>query len=136
MNDDIRRSMPLFPMRIITKLTELTPRQIRYYEQQGLIQPSRTQGNQRLFSFHDVDRLLEIRSLLEKKVNIAGIKEMLRQGRSGEAIVQEPSSSVDAKAQQQDMSDEDLHKLLKRQLSDSASKRNHLTRGDLARFFH
>ena len=61
MRDLVRRNMPLFPMGIVDRLTELTPRQIRYYEEQGLIKPARTKGNQRLFSFNDVDRLLESR---------------------------------------------------------------------------
>ena len=31
------------------KLTDLTARQIRYYEDQGLIQPERTAGNRRMY---------------------------------------------------------------------------------------
>lgn len=45
----IRRSMPLFPIGIVMKLTELSARQIRYYEEHGLISPARTDGNRRLF---------------------------------------------------------------------------------------
>src|SRR5690554_4003097 len=77
LNDQERRSMPLFGIGIVMKLTELTARQIRYYEKHDLIHPERTDGNQRLFSFNDVDRLLEIKDLLEKGLNIAGIKLIL-----------------------------------------------------------
>jgi len=49
MGDDTRRNMALFPIGIVMKLTDLTARQIRYYEQNDLIQPARTEGKQRLF---------------------------------------------------------------------------------------
>src|SRR4051812_34566825 len=71
MNDDIRKNMALFPIGIVMKLTDLTARQIRYYEQHELVMPARTGGNQRLYSFNDVSRLLEIKDLIEKGVNIA-----------------------------------------------------------------
>lgn len=74
MNDDTRRNQPLFPISIVMKLTELSARQIRYYEEHELINPARTDGNRRMFSFNDVDKLLEIKSLIEQGVNLAGIK--------------------------------------------------------------
>jgi MerR family glutamine synthetase transcriptional repressor len=42
MSSNIRRSMPLFPIGIVMQLTELSARQIRYYEEHGLISPART----------------------------------------------------------------------------------------------
>ncbi|EWH19820.1 hypothetical protein M769_0124825 [Bacillus haynesii] len=81
MSDKIRRSMPLFPIGIVMQLTELSARQIRYYEENGLVFPARSEGNRRLFSFHDVDKLLEIKDLIEQGVNMAGIKQILRQNR-------------------------------------------------------
>lgn len=44
MSDEIRRSMPLFPMGIVQSLTDLSARQIRYYEQHQLVQPARSEG--------------------------------------------------------------------------------------------
>ncbi|MED3762657.1 MerR family transcriptional regulator [Ureibacillus terrenus] len=73
---EIRRSMPLLPIGTVIQLTDLTARQIRYYEEQGLICPHRTEGNQRMFSLNDVDLLLEIKDLLEQGLNIAGIKKV------------------------------------------------------------
>lgn len=81
MNSEIRRNMPLFPIGIVMKLTDLTARQIRYYEQHGLVSPERTAGNQRLFSFNDVERLLEIKALIEQGVPVSGIKQMLEPDR-------------------------------------------------------
>lgn len=39
-----RKELPLFSISIVTSLTELTPRQIRYYEEKGLIAPTRSKG--------------------------------------------------------------------------------------------
>ena len=55
-------------------MTNLTARQIRYYESHGLISPSRSKGNQRLYTPSDVENLLMIKSLLEKGLNLDGIK--------------------------------------------------------------
>lgn len=134
MRDAIRRNMPLFPMGIVTKLTELTPRQVRYYEEQGLIKPARTKGKQRLFSFNDVDRLLEIKALMEKGVNIAGVKEVLNRPKVPQVQEVQPVSA----AAPRDMSEQDLHKLLKRQLSEMTARpgQTHLIQGELSRFFH
>ncbi|WP_182721576.1 MerR family transcriptional regulator [Staphylococcus gallinarum] len=76
-NDTLRRNMPVFSMSVVTKLSELTARQIRYYETHELIKPQRTEGNKRLFSLNDLERLLEIKSLIEKGFNIKGIKQII-----------------------------------------------------------
>lgn len=60
------------------ELTQLSGRQIRYYEEQGLISPKRNLGNRRLFSLNDIERLKQIKTLIDKGINIAGIKAMLK----------------------------------------------------------
>ncbi|WNS77262.1 MerR family transcriptional regulator [Bacillus sp. DTU_2020_1000418_1_SI_GHA_SEK_038] len=72
----IRRSMPLFPIGPVMQLTELSARQIRYYEEHQLISPARTEGNRRMFSLNDIDKLLEIKDLIDQGVNMAGIKQL------------------------------------------------------------
>lgn len=56
------------------KLTDLTARQIRYYEEQNLIHPKRNDGNRRMYSLNDIDVLLEIKDYLSEGINMAGIK--------------------------------------------------------------
>ncbi len=135
MGDEIRRNMALFPIGIVMKLTDLTARQIRYYEQHELIMPARTSGNQRLFSFNDVERLLEIKSLIEKGVNIAGIKQVLNpvSPESEDATVLNEHSEV----KRREMSDKQLHKMLKQQLI-VGNRRGQvsLIQGELSRFFN
>jgi MerR family glutamine synthetase transcriptional repressor len=58
--------------------TGLTSRQIRYYDQQDLIFPDRSSGNQRLFSENDIKRLVKIKELLEAGSSIETVRSKLR----------------------------------------------------------
>ncbi len=134
MSDNIRRTMPLFPMSIVMQLTELSARQIRYYEENELVFPARTEGNRRLYSFNDVDRLLEIRDLIEDGVNLAGIKQIfaVKEGQTQQSQDQKAKEPV-----KQELSDEELRKLLKAELIDAGRfNRSSLRQGDMSRFFH
>ncbi|MCD2256190.1 MerR family transcriptional regulator [Agrilactobacillus fermenti] len=71
---ELRRTLAVLPIGTAMKLTDLSARQIRYYEDQGLIHPQRNEGNQRMFSLNDIDRLLEIKDYLSEGMNIAGIR--------------------------------------------------------------
>lgn len=137
MSDELRRNLALFPIGIVQKLTELTPRQVRYYEQHDLIQPARTEGNQRLFSFNDVERLLEIKKLIDQGLNIAGIKKML----GANAVPSELPIKDEAKEQAErvkELSDKELHDLLKQELvlRGRPGMPGSLIQGELSRFFH
>ncbi|MFD2657118.1 MerR family transcriptional regulator [Gracilibacillus thailandensis] len=131
MSDLDRRSMPLFSIGIVKSLTGLTARQIRYYEQHQLIHPSRTEGNQRLFSFNDVDRLLEIKELIEKGLNLAGIKQVLEM----KSMPKTEKSDSDAKSSE--ISEKELRKILHKELLDAGRLgKTSLRQGELSRFFH
>jgi len=71
---DIPREQACFPIRVVMEMTNLSARQIRYYEEQGLVKPSRNEGNQRMFSIEDIEQFREIKRFIEQGVNIAGIK--------------------------------------------------------------
>ena len=71
---EFRRSLAVFPIGSVMQLTDLTARQIRYYEDQGLVKPERTDGNRRLYSLNDMDRLLEIKDFISEGLNMAAIK--------------------------------------------------------------
>lgn len=119
-NDRIRRSMPVFPMSVVSRLTELTARQIRYYETHELVKPSRTEGNKRLFSLNDLETLLSIKHLLEKGFNMKGIKQIM---------LSESTYALN----------EEEERLRKQMLVDTTQKPQResipLNRGDLSRFF-
>ena len=130
---EIRRSMPLFPIGTVMQLTELTARQIRYYEEHQLISPARTEGNRRLFSLNDIDRLLEIKDLIDQGVNMAGIKQLFM------VKEQQQSNIVEKQTEKakQDLTDEQLRKLLRNELMHTGrNNRFSLRQGDMSRFFH
>lgn len=133
MSNELRRNMALFPISIVMKLTDLTARQIRYYEQHGLVVPARSDGNQRLFSFNDVERLLEIKSLIEKGVNIAGIKQVLEQGNRPNEV----RTVAQEKQEVQDNTEEikQIRKMVRRQLQDMRPGTVLMNQGELAHFF-
>lgn len=68
---------PKYSMAIVRKKTGLTDRQIRYYEQVGLIDPARTRGRQRIFTDEEVERLQEIKKWIEEGLTIEGVREEL-----------------------------------------------------------
>lgn len=72
----LRREMAILPISVVRELTGLSDRQIRYYDQQGLITPKRGTGKQRRYSLKDVDRLLEIADYLDAGYSIAEIREV------------------------------------------------------------
>ena len=52
---------------------------LRYYERAGIIEPSRSQGNQRLYSERDIARLQQIKTLVDDLgINLAGVEIILR----------------------------------------------------------
>lgn len=118
--------MPLFAIGTVMKLTELSARQIRYYEEHQLISPKRTTGNQRLFSFNDVDKLLEIKNLLDKGLNMAGIKLLLT----------DKVNKAAEKNETMKITNKELREVLRNELSEAGRfGKSSLRQGELSRFF-
>ncbi|BAU26117.1 transcriptional regulator [Aneurinibacillus soli] len=61
---------------IVSELTGLSERQIRYYEERRLIEPERTRGGTRKFSFTDVEKLVEIANQMEDGLQTAEIRRL------------------------------------------------------------
>ncbi|WP_043929848.1 MerR family transcriptional regulator [Bacillus sp. EB01] len=128
---EIRRSMPLFPIGIVMQLTDLTARQIRYYEEHQLISPARTEGNRRMFSLNDIDRLLEIKELIDRGINMAGIKQLFLVKQS-----EQPELEAEEKPKK-NLTNDELRKLLRNELLQAGRfNRSTLRQGDMFRFFH
>jgi MerR family glutamine synthetase transcriptional repressor len=81
----------IYPISVVMSKTGLSARQIRYYETNGLIKPARSKGNQRLYMAADVERLQLIKTLLEKGLNLDGIRTSLNEGGSGEGKLAAPT---------------------------------------------
>ncbi|WP_096188518.1 MerR family transcriptional regulator [Evansella halocellulosilytica] len=50
---------------VVSELTGLSERQIRYYEERKLIFPERSKGGTRKYSFDDVEKLVDIANKME-----------------------------------------------------------------------
>lgn len=59
---------------IVSELTGLSERKIRYYEERGLIFPERTQRGTRKYSFTDIELLLKIADKREEGIQTYEIK--------------------------------------------------------------
>ncbi|AJK88871.1 MerR family transcriptional regulator [Lysinibacillus fusiformis] len=125
MSREIRRTMPLLSMSIVMQLTELSARQIRYYEEHHLIEPHRTEGNRRMFSLNDVDILLEIKDYLEQGMNMAKIKKIFAKRKDPVATIEE-----------QDLSDSELRQIMREEMRQAQRmQKSSIRRGDLSRFY-
>lgn len=70
-----RYGEPLFVISVAARLVEMHPQTLRKYEREGLIAPSRTTGNLRLYSDRDIERLRQVKYLVEERgLNLAGVQ--------------------------------------------------------------
>jgi len=68
----------IFPIGVVADIIGVSQKQLRLYEAKGIIEPSRSEGNHRLYSMRDVELLTYIHYLASvRKVNLAGIKVIL-----------------------------------------------------------
>jgi MerR family transcriptional regulator, global nitrogen regulator len=78
-NDPSYKTRKVITIGIVSELTGLSERQIRYYEERKLIFPERSEGGNRKYSFADVEQLIEIANKREEGIQTHEIrKEMLR----------------------------------------------------------
>ncbi|MDR2976157.1 MAG: MerR family transcriptional regulator [Streptococcaceae bacterium] len=77
-SSELMKSRQILPMSTVMALTDLTARQIRYYEEQGFVSAGRSSGGHRLYSLDNIDKLLEIKDYLEEGNNVADIRLILR----------------------------------------------------------
>lgn len=66
-----------FKTKDITKLYDITVDTLRYYEKKGLIVPSRSDNNYRIYTLSDINRLNIIQDLKNLDMNVSDIKTYL-----------------------------------------------------------
>jgi len=92
----------VYTISIAAELIGCHPRTLRIYEEEGLVEPKRTQGNYRLYSQEDLDRVRKIVNLMhELSLNLAGVKALFAAADKFhieiEKMIDEMLSSVKAK---------------------------------------
>ncbi|MBD3309325.1 MerR family transcriptional regulator [candidate division KSB3 bacterium] len=72
------RGKPLFMISVVAEMLDIHPQTLRLYEREGLVVPKRTDGNTRLYSQEDIDKLRRVLRLTrELGVNLAGVEVIL-----------------------------------------------------------
>ncbi len=74
-----RKAKGAYMISSVAEMYEIHPQTLRLYEREGLLKPSRTEGNTRLYTDEDLQRLEFILSLArDLGVNISGIAIILQ----------------------------------------------------------
>jgi MerR family transcriptional regulator, heat shock protein HspR len=80
----------------VAEMYHLHPQTLRLYEREGLLTPSRSEGNTRLYTKDDLERLEAILSLTrDLGVNLAGIEVILNMRQRMDAMHQEMQAFVE-----------------------------------------
>ena len=73
---------PRYVISIAAQMLGIQSHTLRYYERIGIVQPSRSRGNIRLYSEQDLEQLRHVKKLIEDLgVNLAGAEVILRMAR-------------------------------------------------------
>ena len=66
---------PLYVISVAARLLDMHAQTLRKYERERFIAPSRTKGRLRLYSAEDIERLRQVKYLVEeRKLNLAGVE--------------------------------------------------------------
>jgi len=70
---------PCYTISVVAHIVGVHQQTLRIYEREGLITPRRSDGNRRMYSHEDVDRLLKMKGWIDELgVNVAGAFAMAR----------------------------------------------------------
>ena len=85
-----RKDRAYYMISVVARQFDVHPQTLRLYEREGLLRPSRTEGNTRLYSDTDLETLSFILSLTrDLGVNLAGVEIILNMRRKMEAMQME-----------------------------------------------
>src|SRR5665647_2185728 len=91
-----RKSKGAYMISAVAEMYEIHPQTLRLYEREGLLLPSRTEGNTRLYTDEDLERLEFILNLArDLGVNIAGIAIILQMRERMEEMNRQMQSFVE-----------------------------------------
>ena len=86
----MKKRVKTYTISAVAEMYEIHPQTLRLYEREGLLKPSRSDGNTRLYSDTDLERLEIILSLTrDLGVNLAGVEIVLNMREKMEAMQRE-----------------------------------------------
>lgn len=78
----MKKNKGYYSISAVAEMFEVHQQTIRLYEREGLISPKRSDGNTRIFTEEDIERLEEVIYLTHKLgINLAGVDMILKQER-------------------------------------------------------
>jgi MerR family transcriptional regulator, heat shock protein HspR len=91
-----RKNKGAYMISSVAEMYEIHPQTLRLYEREGLLRPSRSEGNTRLYTDEDLERLEFILNLArDMGVNIAGIAIVLQMRERMEEMNRQMQGFVD-----------------------------------------
>ena len=91
-----RKSKGAYMISAVAEMYQIHPQTLRLYEREGLLRPSRSEGNTRLYTDEDLERLEFILNLArDLGVNIAGIAVILQMRERMEEMNRQMQGFVD-----------------------------------------
>jgi MerR family transcriptional regulator, heat shock protein HspR len=76
------RTKPLYMIGVVAEMLKVHPQTLRFYEKKGLVRPSRTEGQTRMYSEEDLEEMARLLRLTrDLGVNLAGVEIVLKMRR-------------------------------------------------------
>jgi len=89
------REHRLFMISVVSEMLGIHPQTLRIYEREGFIKPKRSEGNTRLYSEDDVEKLeMILRLTRDLGVNLAGVEIILSMRENMEQMQREMEETI------------------------------------------
>jgi len=76
---DVADNEPRYVISVAARMVGVQVHTLRYYERIGIVEPSRSKGNIRLYSERDIALLRKVKTLMDDLgINLAGVEVFLR----------------------------------------------------------
>ena len=86
----MKKRVKTYTISAVAEMFDIHPQTLRLYEREGLLKPSRSDGNTRLYSDEDIERLEVILSLTrDLGVNLAGVEIIMNMREKMESMQRE-----------------------------------------------
>ena len=77
--NNLDENEPRYVISIAARMVGVQAHTLRYYERIGILEPSRSRGNIRLYSERDIAQLRRVKTLMDDLgVNLAGVEVIMR----------------------------------------------------------
>lgn len=109
------RELRRYTISVAAELVNVHQQTLRHYERLGLVEPLRGKGEIRYYSPHDIERILQIRRLVEELgVNLAGVEVILNMRDQMERMRREHSETIEHLRTEHELERRRLREIIKR----------------------